>query len=114
MARPPLWTVRGSLERRLYWLIAASSFCLWIAAWWTVTALHLVDPLFLPGPEAVLRRFVGWLRDGGLLEDAGISIFRVTVGFLLSAVMALPLGLVIGAYRPVRAIGRHAPARRHR
>jgi NitT/TauT family transport system permease protein len=99
----PIWTIRGSLDRRLYWLIATASFCLGLTAWWAVTALELVDPLFLPGPAAVLRRFVGWLRDGGLLADAGISIFRVTAGFSLSAVMALPLGLVIGAYRPVRA-----------
>jgi NitT/TauT family transport system permease protein len=97
------WTVRGPLSRRLYWLIAAASFCLWIAAWWVVTALQLIDPLFLPGPGAVLRRFFSWLEDGGLLSDAGISVFRVTAGFSLSALMALPLGLVIGAYRPVRA-----------
>jgi NitT/TauT family transport system permease protein len=101
--RPPLWTIRGTLDRRLYLLIAAASFGLWLAVWWTVCALGLVDPLFLPGPAAVLRRFVVWLWDGDLLDDAGISVFRVTAGFLLSAVMALPLGLVIGAYRPVRA-----------
>jgi NitT/TauT family transport system permease protein len=99
----PLWTIRAPLDRRLYLLIAAASFGLWLAVWWTVSALGLVDPLFLPGPAAVLRRFVSWLWDGDLLDDAGISIFRVTAGFLLSAVMALPLGLVIGAYRPVRA-----------
>ena len=98
-----LWVVRGSLSRRLYLLIATLSFCLWIAVWWAVTASELIDPLFLPGPGAVLRRSVGWLMDGSLLSDAGISVFRVTAGFLLSAVMALPLGLVIGAYRPVRA-----------
>jgi NitT/TauT family transport system permease protein len=84
-------------------LIAAASFGLWLAAWWTVTALQLVDPLFLPGPGAVLRRFVQWLCHGDLLQDAGISTFRVMTGFLASAVMALPLGLIIGAYRPMRA-----------
>jgi NitT/TauT family transport system permease protein len=98
-----VWTIRGSLDRRLYALIAIASFILWLGVWWAVTALELVDPLFLPGPGAVLRRFVTWLRDGDLLADAGISLFRVTAGFLLSAVIALPLGLVIGAYRPVRA-----------
>jgi len=102
-ARSPIWTIRGSLGRRLYWLIATASFCLWFGVWWTVAALQLVDPLFLPGPAAVLHRFLAWLRDGGLLADAGISIFRVTAGFLSSAAMALPLGLAIGAYRPVRA-----------
>jgi NitT/TauT family transport system permease protein len=102
-AESPFWTIRGTLDRRRYGLIATASFGLWLAVWWTVTALGLIDPLFLPGPGAVLRRFVSWLRDGDLLSDAGISIFRVSVGFLASAVMALPLGLAIGAYRPVRA-----------
>jgi NitT/TauT family transport system permease protein len=102
-AHAPLWTIRGSLDRRLYASIAAASFGLWLASWWAVTALGLIDPLFLPGPAAVLRRFVRWLLDGDLLKDAGISTFRVTAGFLASAVMALPLGLLIGAYRPVRA-----------
>jgi NitT/TauT family transport system permease protein len=59
--------------------------------------------LFLPAPGAVLRRFWSWLRDGELIQDAGISTLRVVAGFLASAVMALPLGLFIGAYQPVRA-----------
>ena len=102
-AYSPLWTIRGSLDRRLYLSIAAASFGSWLALWWAVTALGLIDPLFLPGPAAVSQRFVRWLLDGDLLEDAGISTFRVMAGFLASAVMALPLGLLIGAYRPVRA-----------
>ena len=80
--KPSLWVVRGSLSRRLYLLIATLSFCLGIGLWWAVTALELVDPLFLPGPGAVLRRSVEWLFGGTLLSDAGISVFRVTAGFL--------------------------------
>jgi NitT/TauT family transport system permease protein len=102
-AHSALWTIRGTLDRRLYVLIATASFALWIIMWWAVTALGLVDPLFLPGPGAVLRRFWVWLRDGELLQDAGISSFRVMAGFFASAIMALPLGLCIGAYKPVRA-----------
>jgi NitT/TauT family transport system permease protein len=102
-ARSPLWTIRGSLDRRTYVAIASASFILGLGLWWAVTAFGVIDPLFLPGPGAVLRRFFTWLTDGDLLQDAGISIFRVLAGFLASAVIALPLGLVIGAYRPVRA-----------
>lgn len=98
-----IWSIRGTLERRLYIAIAAASFAMGLSLWWAVTALEWVDPLFLPSPGAVARRFFSWLLTGDLIADAAISIFRVTAGFLLSAVMALPLGLVIGAYRPVRA-----------
>jgi NitT/TauT family transport system permease protein len=98
-----IWSIRGVLDSKRYLLIAGSSFALGLALWWTVTALEVIDPLFLPGPGAVLRRFIAWLLAGDLITDAGISIFRVTAGFLLSAVMAVPLGLVIGAYRPMRA-----------
>jgi NitT/TauT family transport system permease protein len=101
--RPPFWTIRGQLDRRLYLAIAAGSFVVWIAAWWAATAASLVDPLFLPGPMAVVRRFGVWAFDGDLANDTGISIYRVLAGFLISVVTALPLGLYIGAYRPVRA-----------
>jgi NitT/TauT family transport system permease protein len=91
------------MPRARYLLIACSSFVLGLLLWWAVTALDWVDALFLPGPGAVLRRFIDWLTVGDLIDDAKISIYRVTAGFSISAVTALPLGLLIGAYRPVRA-----------
>jgi NitT/TauT family transport system permease protein len=101
--RPAIWTIRGPLDRRLYVLIALGSFALGLGAWWAVTAAGLIDPLFLPGPASVVRRFFTWLVNGDLLTDTGISVYRVLAGFLISVVMALPLGLYIGAYQPVRA-----------
>jgi NitT/TauT family transport system permease protein len=101
--RPAIWSVRGPLDRRLYLSIAVGSFLVSLAAWWAVTAGGLIEPLFLPGPFAVVRRFWVWLVDGDLLDDTGISVFRVMAGFLISAIIALPLGLYIGAYRTVRA-----------
>jgi NitT/TauT family transport system permease protein len=95
--------IRGPLGRRRYLAIALASFLLWTACWWALAASGWVDPLFLPSPLAVLRRAYLWGVDGDLLVDARISILRVTAGFLLSALMAVPLGLLIGAYRPVRA-----------
>ena len=97
------WSIRGAMSRRSYLAIATSSFLLCFTVWWALSATDLIDPLFLPGPAAVFRRYLTWLSEGSLLSDAGVSIFRVTAGFLLSAVMAAPLSLLIGAYRPLRA-----------
>jgi NitT/TauT family transport system permease protein len=97
------WSIRGALDRRVYLGIALASFLLSLAAWWGLAATQWVDPLFLPSPGAVAARFLSWLLNGDLLRDTGISLLRVMAGFLASAVMAVPLGLIIGAYRPIRA-----------
>jgi NitT/TauT family transport system permease protein len=67
--------------------------------WWLVTAAGLVIPLFLPSPGAVLARLGELWRSGQLLADMGISIYRILVGFLISTVFALPIGVLIGRYQ---------------
>ena len=101
--RNSIWTVRGTLGTKLYLAIALGSFLLWVAIWWAVCQAGLVDPLFLPSPQSVVTRFVTWATQEDLMDDINISVFRVTAGFALSAIMAVPLGLLIGAFRPVRA-----------
>ncbi|MGE4483357.1 ABC transporter permease [Acidocella sp.] len=99
----PVWTVRGKLSPLIYRLIAVTSFLLLLSAWWGITGSGLVEPLFLPGPVAVVKQAYIWATQNDLLSDTAISVYRVLAGFLLSAVMAVPLGLYIGAFQPVRA-----------
>jgi NitT/TauT family transport system permease protein len=102
--RSRIWVVRGELPRRTYWTIAAAGLLIPVAAWWWASAAGGFDATFLPTPLQVVHRAWGWWHDEHqLFGDAWISIFRVTMGFLLSAVMALPLALLIGTYRPVQA-----------
>lgn len=102
--REPLWRVRAPLERRRYLTLATLSFAALFLLWWITAASGAINPMFLPTPGGVADALVKWYRDGTLLDDIGISVWRVTAGFLLSAVMAVPLGLYIGAYQPVRAL----------
>jgi len=53
----------------------------------------------LPGPWAVLLGIGDLLRHGLLVKYVVASLFRVTWGFSLAAVIAIPLGLTIGWYR---------------
>ncbi|WP_199534679.1 ABC transporter permease [Rhodoferax lacus] len=102
--RPGIWRIAGYLSRRQYWLFAALGLLLPFVAWGLVSAYGGVDSVFLPGPLQVLQRSVTWLLEDDLLQDAGISIYRVLAGFVLSAVLALPIGVLIGAFRPVEAL----------
>lgn len=102
--RPSIWVIAGHLSRGQYWAFAAVGLLVPFALWAALSASGWVDPVFLPGPVQVLDRMQYWLLEDDLLEDTTISIYRVVAGFALSAVLALPIGLLIGAYRPVEAL----------
>jgi NitT/TauT family transport system permease protein len=58
------------------------------------------DPAhLLPGPLGVAAGMADLLQHGLLIKYVVASLFRVTWGFLLAAVLAVPLGLAIGWYR---------------
>jgi len=103
-ARPGLWAIRAPMGRRLYWGFALIGLLLPLGFWWALSNAGLVEKVFMPTPGDVWARVVLWWKTDDLLDDAFISIYRVTAGWLLSAVIALPLGLLIGTFRPVQAL----------
>jgi len=62
-----------------------------------------VPKTFLADPIAMLRS--GWvlLAEQGFATDIGFTVWRVLGGFVLAAVLAVPLGVAMGAYKPVEA-----------
>ncbi len=102
--RPAFWSLRGPLSRRQYWALAILGLLLPLGLWWLLSSGESVDKVFLPSPIDVWRRLMLWYQEDDLLADAWISIYRVSAGFLLSAVIALPLALLIGTFRPVQAL----------
>ncbi len=59
-----------------------------------------MEPIWLPPPEAVVHRLdeiadQGY-RDSTLWQHLGYSLFRVVVGFLLGALVGIPLGYAMG------------------
>jgi len=59
-----------------------------------------MEPLYLPAPEEVWTRTGQIISEGfrnfTLLEHLGYSLFRVVVGFLLGAIVGIPLGYAMG------------------
>lgn len=51
--------------------------------------------LLLPPPATVLASLVEMVRSGYLLDNVSISILRVVSGFLLAALIAVPLGIAM-------------------
>jgi len=59
-----------------------------------------MEPLYLPPPEEVWKRTFTVISDGfrgfTLWQHLGYSLFRVVAGFLLGAIVGIPLGYAMG------------------
>jgi NitT/TauT family transport system permease protein len=98
-----MWSIGAHITAGQYWFFAVVGLVTPLIAWAALSASGWIDPVFLPGPLQVCVRAFDWLVEDALLADTSISVYRVISGFVLSAVLALPLGLLIGAFRPVEA-----------
>ncbi len=78
-------------------------FVLFVAVWASATFGGYISKTFLASPLTMLQE--GWelLTKYGFLFDIGMTIWRVLGGFVLAAVIAVPLGVLMGAYKPIEA-----------
>src|SRR6476661_8282097 len=81
---------------------AVLPFVCLIAFWIALRATGLINPTLLPPPETVLQLFWSGLTTGDLLKNVGMSVQRVVFGLLLGMLVAVPVGFLIGWYKPVR------------
>lgn len=84
-------------------LLGTIFFVLFFAAWALVTFGGIIDPLFLKDPWYTLS--IGWslFTEFNFIGDVGITVFRVFGGFILAAVVAVPLGVAMGAFKSIEA-----------
>jgi NitT/TauT family transport system permease protein len=82
-----------------YRTLGVLSFAAVTALWWWLSHREEVNPVFLPTPETVWQATGELLKDENLWIDIQASFLRVTAGFLLSAIVAIPVGILIGAFR---------------
>lgn len=66
--------------------------------WCIVSYTNLFPAYALPSPVTVLKSFREELFAGRLLNDIIASLWRVALGFVISAVLAIPLGLWLGQH----------------
>src|SRR6202521_2720688 len=78
-------------------------FVLFVALWGLASFGGYVSKTFLATPLTMLQE--GWelLIKHGFLFDIGMTIWRVVGGFVLAAIIAVPLGVLMGSYKPIEA-----------
>ncbi len=85
-------------------MLGVSFFVGFTGLWALATLGGFVSKTFLADPITMVQS--GWrlLTEMGFAKDIGITMWRVFGGFAIAAVLALPLGVLMGAYKPVEAL----------
>ncbi|MGW6572624.1 ABC transporter permease [Streptomyces sp. NPDC054945] len=103
-APSPARKAAGALGR---WLRAtvlrSAALVALLVLWETAPRLGLVDATFLPPVSEVATAWWDLLGNGQLGQHTRASLARSFGGFAIAVVVAVPLGLLIGWYRPVAA-----------
>jgi NitT/TauT family transport system permease protein len=83
--------------------LGVSFFVVFVAVWSLATFGGFVSKTFLADPLTMVKSGVTLLTEMGFAKDIGWTVWRVLGGFIIAAVLALPLGVLMGAYKPVEA-----------
>ncbi|RYF06107.1 MAG: ABC transporter permease [Comamonadaceae bacterium] len=85
------------------WLLGVAFFVLFFLVWAGFTLGGFVSPTFLASPVTMVQE--GWLlfTEFGFAHDIGMTVWRVLGGFILAAIVAVPLGIAMGAHKGIEA-----------
>jgi NitT/TauT family transport system permease protein len=83
--------------------LGVSFFVLFVALWAAATLGGLVSRTFLADPLTMVREGYDLLANFGFSYDIGMTVWRVVGGFLMAAALGVPLGIAMGAWKPVEA-----------
>lgn len=98
--RPPrLLELHRDISPVVYWSAGIGLIALVLMGWVVLTGLGLVKPIFLPSPSAVWTEFNRQVSEGILLADMTASLYRIMAGWMLSTLIALPIGILMGSFR---------------
>jgi ABC-type nitrate/sulfonate/bicarbonate transport system permease component len=86
-------------RERLLYLISPIGL---IVVWQVLLMLGIGDRRFIPAPSDITRRFVTLAGNGELEWNVAVTLYRVFLGYVIGAVPAVAVGLLMAMFKPVR------------
>ncbi len=98
------WSIRQGFPRWLGILLATSALILPLLVWAILSYGGFVTPIFLPTPTAVLQAGIRMFTEDNLVADILASCARVAGGFLVAAVIGVPVGIAMGTFHSMDSL----------
>jgi NitT/TauT family transport system permease protein len=93
------FVIRKEISQRSKLLLALSSWGLLILIWFGLTQWEALPPFSLPRPAGVVQAMVRLWTEYDLLGNVFQSWWRIFQAFFWSAIVAIPLGLMMASFR---------------
>ncbi|MBV9848849.1 MAG: hypothetical protein JO250_04095, partial [Armatimonadetes bacterium] len=87
---------RGARQAAMRGILPTGAILGALALWVALTRLHVFPEYAFPSLPSVVSALGEEFRAGRLTSDITASLFRVAVGFVLAAILGVPLGLWLG------------------
>ncbi len=98
------WRIAEDIPQPLSRVLSVLSIAFPFLLWLMISNLGIVDKLFLPTPAQVFQALIDLWTKEDLAKDIVFSLFRVGSGFLLAALVSIPLGTLMGTFPSIRAM----------
>lgn len=108
-AVPPVGDTRPAIARRipkrdLVPLYGPIAMVLFLTVWEVGLRLSDIPELYLPRPTVIAQNLYLLFAEGGILQDLGVTLYRIFGGFFLAAVVGIVLGILMGTSRKLYAV----------
>ena len=98
------WRIAEDIPKSLSWVMMTFSILIPLLCWFVFANYSGIDSIFLPAPSDVGNALVRLWQKGFLTKDITASFTRVTIGFFLSTLVAIPLGIMMGSFASIRSL----------
>jgi NitT/TauT family transport system permease protein len=103
---PPsiFWSIRQEFPQWLSILLSTTAIAIPLLIWAIISYTGLVTPLFLPTPTAVIQAGMQMLFEENLIVDIFASCMRVAAGFVVAAIIGVPMGILMGTFPSMQSL----------
>jgi NitT/TauT family transport system permease protein len=102
-AREKWFQYNKPISRTSSLVLGCALWAIFFGLWELADAKQWVNPLFMPAPHKVLATLYSMFAHQGFLADVVSSVSRIVASFALACVVAIPLGVLMGCFRPISA-----------
>lgn len=95
---------RKPISRGSFAFIATFSVLTLLVAWWLTSKAGVFSESFFPAPEKVVETGAQMFLQDGFGKDVLVSTARIFVAFVVSALVAIPIGVLMSCFKPIEGI----------